>query len=205
MRQGAEVRMSRTANHPRADAARAEGADERELIERVRGRELTAFERLYRLYQPRLTRFLSNVVQRPQVLEEVVDDTMMVVWETAGNFRGASKLSTWIFSIGYRKALKARVRWPDPVEEDPRDNRASDEPAPDEQFQHDRLHDALIAAMDSLSPDHRAVVDLTYFHSMGYREIAEIMNCPVDTVKTRMFHARRRLREAMGGTSADWL
>jgi len=199
------VRMSRTANHPRADAARAEGADERELIERVRGRELTAFERLYRLYQPRLTRFLSNVVQRPQVLEEVVDDTMMVVWETAGNFRGASKLSTWIFSIGYRKALKARVRWPDPVEEDPRDNRASDEPAPDEQFQHDRLHDALIAAMDSLSPDHRAVVDLTYFHSMGYREIAEIMNCPVDTVKTRMFHARRRLREAMGGTSADWL
>ena len=205
MRQGAEVRMSRTANHPRADAARAEGADERELIERVRGRELAAFERLYRLYQPRLTRFLSNVVQRPQVLEEVVDDTMMVVWETAGNFRGASKLSTWIFSIGYRKALKARVRWPDPVEEDPRDNRASDEPAPDEQFQHDRLHDALIAAMDSLSPDHRAVVDLTYFHSMGYREIAEIMNCPVDTVKTRMFNARRRLREAMGGTSADWL
>ena len=205
MRQGAEVRMSRTANHPRADAARAEGADERELIERVRGRELTAFERLYRLYQPRLTRFLSNVVQRPQVLEEVVDDTMMVVWETAGNFRGASKLSTWIFSIGYRKALKARTRWPDPVEEDPRDNRASDEPAPDEQFQHDRLHDALIAAMDSLSPDHRAVVDLTYFHSMGYREIAEIMNGPVDTVKTRMFHARRRLREAIGGTSADWL
>ena len=95
MRQGAEVRMSRTANHPRADAARAEGVDERELIERVRGRELAAFERLYRLYQPRLTRFLSNVVQRPQVLEEVVDDTMMVVWETAGTFRGASKLSTW--------------------------------------------------------------------------------------------------------------
>lgn len=205
MRQGAEVRMSRMANHPRADAARAEGADERELIERVRGRELAAFERLYRLYRPRLTRFLSNVVQRPQVLEEVVDDTMMVVWETAGNFRGASKLSTWIFSIGYRKALKARVRWPDPVEEDPRDNRTSDEPAPDEQLQQDRLHDALVTAMDSLSPDHRAVVDLTYFHSMGYREIAEIMHCPVDTVKTRMFHARRRLREAIGGTSADWL
>ena len=155
MRQGAEVRMSRTANHPRADAARAEGADERELIERVRGRELAAFERLYRLYQPRLTRFLSNVVQRPQVLEEVVDDTMMVVWETAGNFRGASKLSTWIFSIGYRKALKARVRWPDPVEEDPRDNRASDEPAPDEQFQHDRLHDAGAWALHPSNPTPR--------------------------------------------------
>jgi len=205
MRQGAKVSMSQTASPPRAGAARAEGVEERELIERVRGRELAAFERLYRLYQPRLTRFLSNVVQRPQVLEEVVDDTMMVVWETAGNFRGASKLSTWIFSIAYRKALKARVRWPDPVEEDPRDNRTSDEPGPDVQLEHDRLHDTLVAAMDSLSADHRAVVDLTYFHSMGYREIAEIMNCPVDTVKTRMFHARRRLREALGGTSADWL
>jgi RNA polymerase sigma factor (sigma-70 family) len=205
MRQGAQVRTSRTASPRRSDAARAEGVEERVLIDRVRGRELAAFERLYRLYQPRLTRFLSNVVQRPQVLEEVVDDTMMVVWNTAVNFRGASKLSTWIFSIGYRKALKARARWPDPVEDDPRDARPSNEPAPDEHLQQDRLHDALVAAMDSLSPDHRAVVDLTYFHSMGYREIAEIMDCPVDTVKTRMFHARRRLREALGGTSADWL
>jgi RNA polymerase sigma-70 factor (ECF subfamily) len=205
MRQGAQVRMSQTASPQRTGAARAEGVEERELIERVRGRELAAFERLYRLYQPRLTRFLSNIVQRPQVLEEVVDDTMMVVWDTAGNFRGASKLSTWIFSIGYRKALKARSRWPDPVEDDQRDTQVSDEPAPDQQIEHDRLHDALVAAMDSLSADHRAVVDLTYFHSMGYREIAEIMHCPVDTVKTRMFHARRRLREALGGTSADWL
>lgn len=205
MQQGAQLRMGRSANQQRSDAARAEGVEERELIERVRGRELAAFERLYRMYQPRLTRFLSNLVQRPQVLEEVVDDTMMVVWDTAGNFRGASKLSTWIFSIAYRKALKARARWPDPVEEDPRDVQVSEEPAPDDRMQHDRLHDALIAAMDSLSADHRAVVDLTYFHSMGYREIAEIMQCPVDTVKTRMFHARRRLREALGGTSADWL
>ena len=205
MRQGAQVSMSQTARPERTGAARAEGVEERELIERVRGHDLTAFERLYRLYQPRLTRFLSNVVQRPQVLEEVVDDTMMVVWDTAGNFRGASKLSTWIFSIAYRKALKARARWPDPVEEDPRDMRVSEEPAPDDHIQHDRLHDALVAAMDSLSADHRAVVDLTYFHAMGYREIAEIMHCPVDTVKTRMFHARRRLREELGGTSADWL
>jgi RNA polymerase sigma-70 factor (ECF subfamily) len=203
MRQGAQVRMSQAASPQRFDAA--EGVEERLLIDRVRGRELTAFESLYRLYQPRLTRFLSNIVQRPQVLEEVVDDTMMVVWEKAGNFRGASKLSTWIFSIAYRKALKARSRWPDPVEEEARDNRVSTEAAPDELLEHDRLHDALVTAMNCLSADHRAVVDLTYFHSMGYREIAEIMNCPVDTVKTRMFHARRRLREALGGTSSDWI
>jgi RNA polymerase sigma-70 factor (ECF subfamily) len=72
-------------------------------------------------------------------------------------------------------------------------------------LQHQRLGDALREAMTSLSPDHRAVVDLTYFHGMGYREIAEIVDCPVDTVKTRMFHARRRLRQALAGNFADWL
>ena len=81
----------------------------------------------------------------------------------------------------------------------------SDDAAPDEGLQQQRLHDALRAAMDRLSPDHRAVVDLTYFHDLGYREIAEIMSCPVDTVKTRMFHARRRLKEAMAGGFEDWL
>ena len=205
MRQGAQVSMSQTASPQRIGAARAEGVEERELIERVRGRELAAFERLYRLYQPRLTRFLSNVVHRPQVLEEVVDDTMMVVWDTAGNFRGASKLSTWIFSIAYRKALKARARWPDPVEDVEQDTRVSEDPAPDDELHHQKLHDSLMRAMDQLSADHRAVVDLTYFHGLGYREIAEIVDCPVDTVKTRMFHARRRLKQAIGGSLADWL
>jgi len=166
---------------------------------------LRAFERLYRIYQPRLARFLFNLVQRPQLVEEVLDDTMMVVWDTAGSFRGTSKLSTWIFAIAYRKALKARARWPDPVEEPANDTRVSLEPGPDGELEQGRLHDALIAAMETLSADHRAVVDLTYFHGLGYREIAEIMNCPVDTVKTRMFHARRRLRDALSGSFADWI
>jgi RNA polymerase sigma-70 factor (ECF subfamily) len=144
-------------------------------------------------------------VQRPQLVEEVLDDTMMAVWQTASSFRGASKPSTWIFAIAYRKAVKARARWPMPVEDPQDDMRVSDDAAPDEGLQQQRLHDALRAAMDRLSPDHRAVVDLTYFHDLGYREIAEIMSCPVDTVKTRMFHARRRLKEAMAGGFEDWL
>ena len=130
---------------------------------------------------------------------------MMVVWQTAGNFRGSSKPSTWIFAIAYRKALKAKARWPDPVEDDEFDTRVSPDPGPDQQLRHQRLHDALMAAMDHLSADHRAVVDLTYFHGMGYREIADIVDCPVDTVKTRMFHARRRLKQAMSASFADWL
>jgi RNA polymerase sigma factor (sigma-70 family) len=166
---------------------------------------MTAFEKLYRIYQPRLTRFVSTLVQRPQLVEEVLDDTMMVVWETAESFRGTSKLSTWIFAIAYRKALRARSRWPDPVEDDSLNTRVSEEPGPDQQLRHNRLHDALLGAMSSLSADHRAVVDLTYFHGLGYREIADIMDCPVDTVKTRMFHARRKLKQVMSGNLFDWV
>lgn len=194
-----------TATRSSPAAAAAAAAEETELLARVRARDLSAFERLYRIYQPRLARFLFNLVQRPQLVEEVLDDTMMVVWDTAESFRGTSKLSTWIFAIAYRKAMKARARWPDPVDEPVVDTRVSSDPAPDEQLQHDRLHAALVAAMGTLSPDHRAVVDLTYFHGLGYRDIAEIMDCPVDTVKTRMFHARRRLKAAMAGSLDDWL
>jgi RNA polymerase sigma-70 factor (ECF subfamily) len=130
---------------------------------------------------------------------------MLVVWERPDAYNGTSKVSTWIFAIAYRKALKARARWPDPVEDNDRDLRVSDGPAPDEELQRGRLREALVKAMAQLSADQRAVVDLTYFHGLGYRDIAEIVGCPIDTVKTRMFHARRRLKQALSGTLADWL
>ena len=195
------VRVTR----PRAKPARGRSNTDGELLARVCAKDLQAFEALYRIYQPRLARFLANILQRPQLVEEVLDDTMMVVWQTADRFKGASKPSTWIFAIAYRKALKARSRWPDPVPEEDRDSHASADPQPDEQLRHQHLRDALREAMSDLSPEHRAVVDLTYFHGLGYREIADIVNCPVDTVKTRMFHARRRLKRAIPGSFADWL
>jgi len=175
------------------------------LFAGVRARELDAFEALYRLYHPRLARFLLNLLHRPQLVEEVLNDTLFVVWERSDTFRGASKLSTWIFAIAYRKAMKALRRLDEPVEDHDADMRPSDGDAPDARLGRHRTQEALLAALAKLSPDHRTVVDLTYFHEMGYREIAAIMDCPVDTVKTRMFHARRHLRRLMDGDLADWL
>jgi RNA polymerase sigma factor (sigma-70 family) len=205
MREGPNVNAAGTAIRPRTNLVSPGGLDELELLERVKARDVDAFERLYRMYQPRLARFLINLLKRPQLVEEVLDDTMMVVWETSESFRGTSKLSTWVFAIAYRKALKARARWPDPVEEEERDARASNDPAPDKELERNRIRNALVRAMAKLSTEQRAVVDLTYFHELGYREIAEILSCPVDTVKTRMFHARRRLKQTLSGTLADWL
>lgn len=185
--------------------ARGSHDEELRLIARVSKRDLEAFEQLYRIYHRRLSRFLFNLLRRPSVIEEVLNDTMMVVWEGAGSFNGASKLSTWIFTIAYRKAAKALRRQDEPVEDDRSEELVSLDAGPDEELAQERRQALLAEAVATLSPDHRAVVDLTYFHEMGYREIAGIMDCPVDTVKTRMFHARRQLRRKLGGGLADWI
>ena len=157
------------------------------------------------MYHPRLTRFLIALVRRPQMTEEVLNDTLMVVWERADSFNGASKLSTWIFAIAYRKAMKALRRLDEPVEDSEAKQRLSPDAGPEERFGQRKTHVLLRKAMSELTPDHRAVVDLTYFHEMGYREIADILGCPVNTVKTRMFHARRHLRARLDGELADWI
>jgi RNA polymerase sigma-70 factor (ECF subfamily) len=189
----------------RQQGARGSGARELQLLEQIRQGDEDAFEALYRIYHPRLTRFLTNLVRRPQLVEEVLNDTMMVVWQRAGSFNGASKLSTWIFAIAYRKAMKGLRRQDDPMEDHDAENRESLDDSPEEASAHDRRHNLLLRAVNELSPTHRAVVDLTYFHELDYNEIARILDCPIGTVKTRMFHARRHLKRHLGGEIADWV
>lgn len=191
----------------RGQAARTRARDEEDLrlAARVCRRDLKAFEALYRSYQPRLARFLMNITRRPQLVEEVLDDTMMVLWDRPDSFSGRSKLSTWLFTIAWRKAMKALRKQDEPIEDFLTEARVSADRSPEQVAGDHRVHDTLIGALASLSPEQRAVVDLTYFHEIGYREIAQIMNCPVDTVKTRMFHARRYLRRELAGEFEDWV
>lgn len=178
---------------------------EARLLARITQGDMRAFEELYRIYHPQLTRFLGGMIRRPHLVEEAVNDTLMVVWSRAGAYNGLSKVSTWIFAIGYRKALKALKRMDEPMEDKFAETRPSLEAGPEQRMGEVQVRGELLKAMAGLSADHRAVVNLTYFHEIGYREIADIMDCPVDTVKTRMFHARRHLKTKLGGGLADWL
>jgi RNA polymerase sigma-70 factor (ECF subfamily) len=189
----------------RAPASRGSNAAELVLLEKIGRGDRTAFEALYRIYHPRLTRFLMRLVRRPQLVEEALNDTLMVVWQRPDSFHGGSKLSTWIFAIAYRKAMKALGRFDDPREDPEGPDRASQDQGPEEDTAVFRRRDLLARAMDELSPAHRAVVDLTYYHELDYNEIARILACPVGTVKTRMFHARRQLRRMIGGGLEDWV
>ncbi len=179
-----------------ASAVRGPAAEALELalLEGIKRGQRAEFDALYRLYHPRLWRFLSHLMRQPDAIEEALNDTLMVVWQRAEGFDGRSKLSTWIFGIAYRKGLKALSRQDLPVDGDEVEETSDPGPGPEQQLGLAQLRGRLRQAMSELSPEHRAVVELCYFHDMAYAEIAEVVGCPAETVKTRMFYARRRLR-----------
>jgi len=174
--------------------------DEIELIHRVAARDGNAFDTLYRGYYPRLKRFIERVTRRPQLVDEVVDDTMLVVWRKASSYDLHSRLSTWIFGIAFRRALKALKGYDTPVEFEPDKYPAPTASGPEGMLQQQETRASVARALAALSIPHRAVLELCYFEGHSCAEIAEIMQCPVSTVKTRMFHARRRLRALMADT-----
>jgi RNA polymerase sigma-70 factor, ECF subfamily len=174
--------------------------DDGTLIARIRDGDRDALRQLYQVYSRRLSRFLARLTREPRLIEEIVNDTMLVVWQHAAEFRGDSQPSTWILGIAYRRALKALER----------DNSAARRstaaresatalhgPVVDALVASAELDDWLRAALEKLSPEHRMTLELAYFLGLSCEEIAKIAGCPEGTVKTRMFYARRQLRELL--------
>lgn len=189
---------------PPANRADADAHDVA-LIGRVAHGDVRAFEVLYRTYHPRLSRFLASMTVRRPIVEEALNDTMLVVWNRADSYNHQSKVSTWIFAIAYRTACKALQRQDPPAEEWEPDDQPSPAASPERQHSDVETRAALARALVGLSDEQRSVLVLTYFHDLPYAEIAQILECPIDTVKTRVFHGRRRLRALLTGELRDWL
>lgn len=177
----------------------ADTAGELQLLERTARGDREAFQRLYFVFHRRLTRFLLRVTRRPDVTEEIINDTMLVVWQRARDFRGESHVSTWIIGIAYRRALKRLSSERRPEQAGWVDNWSAmlEAEALTDLAQRAELVDWLDTAFARLSPDHRLTMQLTYLIGMSCEEIASMLECPVNTVKTRMFYARQRLRELL--------
>jgi len=190
---------------PPPDPRRSTDSQDVALIGRIARGELAAFETFYRGYFDRLGRFLGLMTSQPALVEEVLNDTMLVVWKRARSFNGQSKVSTWLFAIAYRTALKALRGRDEPVQEPEAERVADEGVGPERRHAEREAREALARALDGLSHEQRSVLVLTYFHDLPYAEIALIVDCPVDTVKTRAFHGRRRLRALLAGEPEDWL
>ena len=182
----------------------ASAAREAELVSRIADGDRRALEELYNLYHRRLARFLTRLTSHFDVAEEIINDTFLIVWRKARDFRGDSQPSTWILGIAYRRARNAfrsatRITAAQNLE-------ALLQPLTSHEPMHaEELRDWLGQALAHLPVEQRMAVELCYELGYSCEEIATIMNCPVNTVKTRLFHARAKLQKllpALGGTVA---
>jgi len=176
----------------------ANAANEAEsvLIHKVAGGDREAFKHIYLLYNKRIFSYLLRILHEKETAEEVLNDVMFEIWRSAANFKGQSKLATWIFGIAHNKALNAlrKTKGKEVLELEETDEPIATQDNPQTVVEKSNLNEKIKKALTHLSEEHCAVIELTFYYGFSYTEIAEIVDCPVNTVKTRMFHAKRQLQ-----------
>ena len=165
-----------------------------ELAYRISEMDLAAFELLYKRYYQRLFRFAYRMTRRLDPIEEIINDVMYVVWTRAATFNPEGRFSTWIFGIAYKKCLKVIAERAEAEHVSLDDVEDIIPGVRDSGLRSMELEDWISVAFSRLPPDQRAVLELAYHHGLHYHEIARIMECPENTVKTRMFHARKKIK-----------
>jgi RNA polymerase sigma-70 factor (ECF subfamily) len=159
---------------------------------------------LFALHNVRVFRFLVRFVGDTSAAEDLVSEVFLDVWRQAGRFRGRSQVMTWLLALARNKALSAlRRRSTEELDdkavaaiEDPQDN-------PEVTIQNRQTSEILLNCLTQLSPAHREVIDLVYYHEKSIDEVADITGVPPNTVKTRMFYARRRIAELMSAQGIE--
>ncbi|QAA77206.1 MAG: sigma-24 (FecI-like) [Candidatus Bipolaricaulis sibiricus] len=166
-------------------------ADEEQLVARVAEGDGDAFRTLYERYADRVFRYALTLLWDRHLAEDVMQETMVAAWKGAGQFEGRSRVSTWLFGIARHQAFRARrsdakgQRVPEETDEVP-------DPAP---LLEREMH--VQRAVESLPPEQREVVYLAFYEGLPYEEIARVQGVPEGTVKSRMFHAKRKLAEVL--------
>jgi RNA polymerase sigma-70 factor (ECF subfamily) len=176
---------------PRVDS------EDRVLIEFIATGDRDALADLYTRYHARLFKFVFHLIRSHADAEELVNDIMLAVWRSAAKFRGASKPSTWIFGIAYRQALKCLSRKKLSIA-----SYLDVDRLPDEKTRSFENEDWVRRGLESLPPAQRLSMELVFYLGLSYDEVAAVTDCPVNTVKTRMFHARRKLREELQASAS---
>ena len=165
-----------------------------QLLRQAAAGDETAFAEIYDLYAPSVYNYLLRLVNEPAVAEEILQEVFLAMWRGAHSFRAEAKVKTWLLRIAHHQAVtwlrrRRPLLWP--ATDD--DTEASDVESIEEDLAHNWQVDQVRDAILRLSPKHRAVIELTFVHGLSYTEIAQVMNCPAGTVKSRMSYALRHL------------
>jgi RNA polymerase sigma-70 factor (ECF subfamily) len=177
------------------------------LIARIAQGDRVAMQVLYGRHHVRVFRFGLRLVRNEQLAEDLINEVFLDVWRQAGKFEGRSAVSTWLLAITRFKALSALRRRQD-AELDEEAAAAIEDPSDDPEVaaQKKDTGEALRRCLSALSPEHREIVDLVYYHEKSVEEVAEIVGIPENTVKTRLFYARKKLADLLqaAGVERGW-
>jgi len=178
-----------------AARAKTEGQTEAVLLQRVAGGDRDAFAELYRRLQRPLFGYLMKLVRDREMVEDVLNETLMEVWRQAARFEGRSSVNTWVFSIAHHRAVsRLRKRRETSLDEEQAAAIEDEGPTPDVKAESSDMSRLLARLMEQLSFEHREILHLAYYQEFSVQEIADALDLPPNTVKTRMFYARQRLK-----------
>jgi RNA polymerase sigma-70 factor (ECF subfamily) len=174
------------------------------LIGRIATGDRLAMQVLFARHHVRVYRFVLRLVRTETVAEDLISEVFLDVWRQAGRFEGRSAVSTWLLAIARFKALSALRRRPD-EELDEETAEAIEDPSDDPGivFEKKDKSAAIRKCLEKLSAEHREIIDLVYYHEKSVEEVAQIVGIPENTVKTRMFYARKRLAELLKAAGID--
>jgi RNA polymerase sigma-70 factor (ECF subfamily) len=174
------------------------------LIGRIATGDKVAMQVLFARHHVRVYRFVLRLVRDQTKAEDLISEVFLDVWRQAGKFEARSAVSTWLLAIARYKALSALRRRPD-EELDEEAAAAVEDTADNPEVALEKKDKGAILrkCLTALSPEHREIIDLVYYHEKSVEEVAEIVGIPENTVKTRMFYARKRLAELLKGAGVD--
>ena len=177
-------------------AAARESCSDETLIRRIAAGDQSAMRALFARYRVKVYRRLLRLVDNEALAEDLLSEVFLDVWRHAASFEARSSLSTWLLAIARYKALSARRRRTDAELDEATVSTVPDTADdPEVTLQKENRAEALRQSLPRLSPEHREVIDLAYYHGKSVKEIAAIVSISEATVKTRMFYARRKLAE----------
>src|ERR1700730_253904 len=165
-----------------------------ELIKRIAEGEKRALETLYNRHRDRTFKFLLRLTANRPAAEDLTHDVFLEAWNSAKRFEGRSSVATWVLSIARYKALDARRKQRTLTEHD---LPARAEPTPEATAMRASSSDYMRQCLAALSEEHREIIDLVYYHEKSVKEVSVILDIPENTVKTRMFYARKKLKEML--------
>jgi len=195
--------MVATNSMNRTSAAMQTTSDEA-LIERIAAGDKLAMQVLFARHQVRVYRFVLRLVRDQSVAEELVGEVFLDVWRQAGRFEARSTASTWLLAIARYKALSAlRRRTDQELDEDKVATIEDPGDSPEVAVLKQNKGDVLRQCLTALTPEHREIIDLVYYHEKSVEEVAQIVGIGENTVKTRMFYARKRLSELLKAAGID--